>query len=1048
MIENFSDLIEDDSGVSSTAKKSMIKRIEAQKEAFEQQVRDLSAIQREDTDIYFDELGVDGLFVDEAHFYKNALGSAKANKLGIAATNPSQRAEDMIQKTKWLFSKIGHRNVYLLTATPVVNSPIEVWHMLQLCAPDMLEENSIDSLDNFINLFVKEENKIVKKTTGEYAEKMVVSGYINLPEMRRIIDRIMDIKSYDQLQQFYVDHPEYVTDESGKKSLLKPSFLRPKANYQNQIVKPSEVHELLFEDIILRAEGILACMKDRNCETRDNFLVLTGDGSRIATDLRIYDGNFDGFSDDSLKVQALIPKVVESYNETVRSNPEGEQKMLPATDWDENIYGSFFSRRGTGQIRNNPATGQIRNQIIFSDFITTKDGKSFHQIIKDELVKKGIPASQIAIINGNTIGTTGKKGKDRPVKASDDKEVLKKEVQDDFNAGKFRVLIGNKSIAEGMNLQRWTTDLHHLDVPYTPSDIQQRNGRGLRQGNKYDQVNINYYLMQDSFDQYRLELVNKKQGWIDQLFYGEGREVDSDDEAQSLNYEEMVSATTSDPEIKQFFEAKAKLKNLNTRISSLEAEKQRIEGSLVQARKNVQTFIERVNAAKEKENAIKGATIPYSYADAQKMLDDDAVEVFRLMGFSMNELSTSIRSSLVESRYFSSMYVKVKIDVPQTNAAARVHIQIWPPSETNRSMFSRTSWRGLKTMAQAELKEQFGFTDEDINSNTFTQIASVNDFEAHYGIDLEQEKVQSELTWEQVKQKHRMFDNATWQPVVEKKIAQLMLAMEKSWVQQVDARLQLLDEGKDDRTRKVSQLETELKEYTKNLNDAEADLDKNEKLVSDLIDKVKELTQTTYKSRPQLYAALNDVAPKYGIKKRIPVKEVGVFTVSGESKEPTKDEQIESLIRDNPSAKFVYIGVCNKISIDQGKPEVVELQGNHAMLTNKGLDKLYIVPFDDIDEMPNGIQDEKAEDIFEMWHNYDADDKDMTLRWPERSKAKPVGSAVDIYYISDKIMQRNDRKGKMNMYHHEFDRGKRPAFVKGNILIVSNLKIDERGILN
>ena len=116
-----------------------------------------------ETDIFFDELGVDCLFFDEAHFYKNALGSAKAAKLGISANKPSQRAEDALQKTRWLFSKIGYKNVFVLTATPVVNSPVEVWHMLNLCAPDLLKEYEIENLDNFINLFVREEEKIVKK---------------------------------------------------------------------------------------------------------------------------------------------------------------------------------------------------------------------------------------------------------------------------------------------------------------------------------------------------------------------------------------------------------------------------------------------------------------------------------------------------------------------------------------------------------------------------------------------------------------------------------------------------------------------------------------------------------------------------------------------------------------------------------------------------------------------------------------------------------------------------------------------------------------------
>lgn len=1044
MIENFSELIEEDDAVSKQAQKSMVKRIEAQKEAFETKVRDLSAIDREDTDIYFDELGVDGLFVDEAHFYKNALGSAKANKLGIAASKPSQRAEDMVQKTQWLFEKIGYRNVFLLTATPVVNSPIEVWHMLQLCAPDMLEENDIDSLDNFINLFVREENKIVKKTTGEYTEEMVVSGYYNLPEMQRIIDQVMDIKSYDQLQQFYVDHPEYVKDKSGEKRLLKPSFLRPEANYENEVVKPSRIHELLFEDIILRAEEILDCMSNRDCEIKDNFLVITGDGSRIATDLRIYDDSFKGFDHESLKVKALIPNVVQSYN--TRENPD---KYRPVPGEPDDIYGNFFYGRMDEIPRENPP---LRNQIIFCDFITTKNGDSFHQIIKKELVSQGIPANEIAIINGNHIGTVGTSGKDYSVKASDDKEVLKKEVQDDFNAGKYRIIIGNKSIAEGMNLQKWTTDIHHLDVPYTPSEIQQRNGRGLRQGNNYSEVDIKYYLMADSFDQYRLELVNKKQNWIDQLFYGDKREVGSDDEAESMNYEQMVSATTSDPEIKKFFEAKASLKNLATRISTLEAEQQRVEGSLRNAKKNAEAFLSKVEETKQREESLKGTTIEAEYDNAGQLLDTGDVTIRSIyQPWGRNDISytATIEAELVERRYFGDSYVEIYLEVPETNSNARVNFRINIPSDiaVSRTMYGRKSWSGLKKIASSELREAFGWETDDIKTNSINQIASERDFEDYYGIDLAAEKEQEELTWKQVKDKHNMFDMSTWEPVIKQKIAAFILALDKAWIDNIDGRIEVLENGISERKRKINQLEQQQKEYNGELKEARNQLETNQELVNKLIDKVKELTATEFDNRTMLYQEINKIAPKYGVNGSIPVRDVGKTTVSGiPAGEMSKKEELEGIIRDNPDADYVYIGVVDKMIIDQ-IDNLVTLKGNHAMLTNKDRDKLFVVPFGMIKEMNEPVEDKEAQEVFEMWHNYEADDKDFAMDWPDE-QPQPVGFANNILYVSDKIIRDGDAKGDMNMYHHDFDPKQRTAYKQGNVLIIENLEIDERGILN
>ncbi|MEX2639285.1 MAG: hypothetical protein WD266_01270, partial [Balneolales bacterium] len=525
MLENFEDLLDEDQAISKTAKTSMMKRLEKQMEEWETKLRNVAQSKRLETDIFFDELGVDCLFFDEAHFYKNALGSAKAAKLGISANKPSQRAEDALQKTRWLFSKIGYKNVFVLTATPVVNSPVEVWHMLNLCAPDLLKEYEIENLDNFINLFVREEEKIVKKTNGEYRSERVVAGYYNLPEMRKIIDEVMDIKSYDQLIGFYKDHPDYITDthgkpikgKDGKPKVLAPTFKRPAANTRNVIIEPSELHKLLFDDIILRANDVLACMKDRQCETRDNFLVITGDGSKIATDLRVYDKDFEGIDRSYLKLGALVESVASSY--TARSNPAPSYAVAdmyggffdrpgrdrtaispphmrsnpshievitsrgvvkekdgywvvwdskneryeplhilkdkkPEHTWQEGIFGSEKEASERAKTlntqwehiqasRSNPERSAIRNQIIFCDWISlhNSQGGSFHQLIKTELVKAGIPSGQIAIINGSIIGTN-KDGSDYAVSSTDDKEALKKDVQDDFNQGRYRIVIG------------------------------------------------------------------------------------------------------------------------------------------------------------------------------------------------------------------------------------------------------------------------------------------------------------------------------------------------------------------------------------------------------------------------------------------------------------------------------------------------------------------------------------------------------------------------------------------------------------------------------
>lgn len=256
--------------------------------------------------------------------------------------------------------------------------------MLNLCAPDLLTKYEIENLDNFINLFVREEEKIVKKTNGEYRSERVVAGYYNLPEMRKIIDEVMDIKSYDQLIGFYKEFPDYIQDESGntvkgkdgKPKVLQPKFKRPKASTRNVIIEPSELHKLLFDDIILRANEVIACMKDRQCETRDNFLVITGDGSKIATDLRVYDKDFEGIDRSYLKLGAMVENVAASYG--ARSNPAPE--MVP-----EDVYGDYFHRPGRGQVPVTPP--HLRQNPSHIEVITSKGvvkEKSGYWVVWDE----------------------------------------------------------------------------------------------------------------------------------------------------------------------------------------------------------------------------------------------------------------------------------------------------------------------------------------------------------------------------------------------------------------------------------------------------------------------------------------------------------------------------------------------------------------------------------------------------------------------------------------------------------------------------------------
>lgn len=1149
MIDSFDELIEKDDALSSTAKKSMMTRLEKMKEEWEAKLRNVASAKRLDTNIFFDELGVDALFFDEAHFYKNALGSAKAAKLGIAANKPSQRAEDALQKTKWLFSKVGYKNVFVLTATPVVNSPVEVWHMLNLCAPDLLDKYQIANLDNFINQFVREEEKIVKKTNGEYRTERVVAGYYNLPEMRAIIDEVMDIKSYDQLVGFYEKFPDLLKNESGKvvtdnqgnPQALKPKFRRPEAETKQQVIEPSEIHKLLFDDIILRADNILDCMRQRGCQTKDNFLVITGDGSKIATDLRVYDHSFAGVDGKFLKLGALVDNVAESY--AFRENPAPSR--IP-----ESIYGDFFSKvpptrenpnpyagqsrhklikelKSLGYFgevaseiettegdlhavpvgkqfllnkiekqreklsdgsdameetfdrammivealysgRENPAAPSFRNQIIFCDWISVEGqkGGSYHQLIKEELARAGIAANEIAIINGSIIGTDPK-GDDYFVSSSDDKEALKKQVQDDFNVGKYRVLIGNQSIAEGMNLQKWTTDLHHMDVPYTPSQIQQRNGRGLRQGNQHPKVNIHFYLMKDSFDQYRLELVSKKQSWIDELFFGDGRETSADSEGESLEYEQMVAATNSDPRVKEFFSSKAQTKVLKARIESLLSETQRLESSLSQASQDVAKKTERMESAIQREQALMDSKLPKS---AQQALDEGLIRIGWL-DYS-GEIGTIENNLSSDGKRIPRFRHELALEVPKNNANGRVLFNLLPdPNAPNRSFYNKIKWSSIKQMAGDQLNKEFGWSmDEPVQlgrslaGNKGNIIADESDFYSHYDVDIEAEKQKtgpdgSEVTYDQIKQQLGMYKTQRWLPIIRSKLASLFLALEQGWQQSAEGRIQQITSELERSKKTLRELETTHQQTQKELEQAQSALTTNQDTVTRLQDVVNELVKTRFTDRSELYEELNRIAPTYGIKGTVRVREVGIYRDSptGENIRPNRSEK-ESPLKVLPmplktlfGQPLVYAGTVGELEFIDTKgfmQRIVSESEDLAMIIDAEGTTLFAFPTDRMKLIRGAYDSDQASQMFEEFHHFPADGYDYELFPPTEADLVSIGYAERIMYSSDKVIYTGDRKGDDHHYYHYFDDGKRPVFSYGDMYIITNLNIDGRGILN
>ena len=1060
--------------------KRMRKRLAKRLAKFETTLEEVSEIERDETDIFFDELGVDALFFDEAHFYKNALGSPKAIELGIAKANPSQRAEDALQKAQWIHEQTGGKNVWILTATPVKNSPIEVWHMMKLCAPNLLAKYNIEYLDDFVSLFVREELTDQKKVSGEYKRESTVAGYVNLPEMRRLIDEALDIKSYDQLQTFYERNPGFGQP-----------FTRPDENIVTEMVEPSEIHELLFEDIELRAELVLDAMKRRrpgeDLPIRDNFLVLTSDGSKIATDLRVYSDEYDGFDHDSLKVRQVVENAVAYYRgERV---PEGFGARR------ENPTGLTFRRGLAGrgepirdERRRNPGdetspNEQPRNQIIFCDSISLSGGRSgsYHKLIKEELVAAGIPEEEIAIVNGGTITVPDSGDGVRETSPSaDEKQELKLDVQERFNDGEYRILIGNKTIQEGMNLDRYGVATHHMDIPYVPADLQQRNGRMVRQGNVYDAVDVIFYLMEGSFDEYRLQLVRKKQSWVDELFGGTGRESGAQQDKKSLTYEEMQAATAKDSRVKEYFEALNSTQRLADEVASAEGEINRLQGAKNAAERDVDRLESRLEPTLETERRTQERGFPA--ASPEEALAEGLIRISgpepvsryariskRLQGAD-EVFNVTVNLDLTESRQFKERDgMRVGLRVPQGNENARIKWNLRVPQDGGRrNFYGQKSMLNLWRYATGQLGEDVDTLPKTVerlaDMDRYDLLADETDFFERY--DVYPSDKPEDQTWEAWKDEIGMTDIERWTPIIRERLAALFYRAERRWYERSPVRMENLRAGLDERRQTLRGVTEELERTRVEYDRARTELREAERTVTELRDVVNEITTREYNSRPRLYDRINQLAPEYGVEIPVQMRIVGdkdaylaFIGASGWNVSDVEPEVKDMLVdegRENPSGDeiapkeaigaedLVFIGTSSMLRTSK-----TSFEGEYVMLSTPALDRLILAPARRAQWARDEEPHPEADAAFEEWHRYEPTGNDLLVEI-DVNAARPVGIAERIHYRSDKITQPGDERGQEHAYYHDFDPGAHPVWQLGDTLVVApagTLKINTNGKL-
>ena len=451
--------------------KITVKQLEKTKKSLQTKLDKLNDQSRKDDVVTFEELGVDRLFVDEAHNFKNLFLYTKMRNVGGIAQTEAQKSSDLYMKCRYLDEVTGNKGVIFATGTPVSNSMVELYTMQRYLQYDALEDKHLQHFDSWASTFGETVTAIELAPEGTgYRAKTRFAKFYNLPELMMMFRQVADIQTADML-----------------------NLPVPKANFHNIAVKPTEHQKQIVESLSERAEKVRNKMVDSSV---DNMLLITNDGRKLALDQRL-------------------------FNEMLPDDPDS--KVAACVD---NVYG-IWER----------TTPQKSTQLIFCDLSTPhNDGKfNVYDDIKKKLIAKGVPESEIAFIHNA------------------DSEAKKKDLFGKVRSGQVRVLIGSTAkMGAGTNVQQKLIAIHHTDCPWRPADLQQREGRIVRQGNENPEVEIYSYVTEQTFDAYLYQLVENKQKFIGQIMTSKSPVRSAEDvDEQALSYAEIKALATGNPYIKE-----------------------------------------------------------------------------------------------------------------------------------------------------------------------------------------------------------------------------------------------------------------------------------------------------------------------------------------------------------------------------------------------------------------------------------------------------------------------------------------------------------------
>ena len=514
-----------------------VKQMEKTKKSLQVRLQKLNDQTRKDDVVTFEQLGVDRLFVDESHFYKNMfLYTKMRNVAGISQTD-AQKSSDMFMKCQYLDEITGSRGITFATGTPISNSMVELYTIMRYLQYDTLQKMGLGHFDSWAATFGETVTAIELAPEGTgYRAKTRFARFFNLPELISVFKEAADVRTADMLH-----------------------LPVPEAEYVNVVLKPSEIQQDMVSSFADRAEAVRAGSVDPRT---DNMLKITNDGRKCALDQRL--------------LNDLLPDE-------------------PGSKVNHCVENAFSIWQETSDIR--------ATQLIFCDLSTPKGDGSFnvYDDVRDKLVAKGVPREEVAFIHEATT------------------ETKKAELFAKVRSGQVRILLGSTpKLGAGTNIQDRLIALHHLDCPWKPSDLEQQEGRILRQGNQNKKVKIYRYVTENTFDAYMWQLLENKQKFISQIMTSKSPVRSAEDvDDTALSYAEIKALATGNPYIKEKMDLDIQVSKLKLLKASHTSQIYRLESDIAKR------YPMEITATKERVAGLKAdleAVKPYLNQDKDEFV--------------------------------------------------------------------------------------------------------------------------------------------------------------------------------------------------------------------------------------------------------------------------------------------------------------------------------------------------------------------------------------------------------------------------------------------